>query len=83
MALPACPASTQARTRGLRELHASGACRYPAPRGLCSRDGAHEHTQFLGFAELSARARYSGLDLIHYRVFLMGLNQCFEYVKRE
>jgi hypothetical protein len=50
---------------------------------LCSRDGAHEHTQFLGFAELSARARYSGLDLIHYRVFLMGLNQCFEYVKRE
>lgn len=47
--------------------------------GICSKDGAKEHEKFLGRAELAAVAKRVGAEMTHYQVFLMGLNQAFEF----
>ncbi len=49
--------------------------------GICSKDGAEEHEQFLGKVELAEIARQSGAEMTHYQVFLMGLNQAFEFTR--
>lgn len=47
--------------------------------GVCSKDGAEEHELFLGRPELVAVADACGAQLSHYQVFLLGLNQAFEF----
>jgi 2-polyprenyl-3-methyl-5-hydroxy-6-metoxy-1,4-benzoquinol methylase len=47
--------------------------------GICSKDGAKEHEKFLGRAALADVAKRAGAEMTHYQLFLMGLNQAFEF----
>lgn len=47
--------------------------------GICSKDGADEHETFLGRSELVTISEACGAVLSHYQVFLLGLNQAFEF----